>query len=145
MMSGAEPLPATPARPLYAQHFRASLATIRAVLLDVEARVTPANPDLAARVELALAEVLNNVRQHGCPHGPARVSLRLCWQGKGLSVWLADDGRAIPPECLVAPKPPPPPALPEGGFGWPLVHQLVTDLRYRRREGYNLLNFRVPP
>ena len=35
-------------------------------------------------------------------------------------------------------------ALPEGGFGWYLIHSLTQDLDYQRDEEWNCLSFRVP-
>lgn len=143
-MRGADPPAAAEGPLLFAQVFRARPPAIRAVLLAVEGRLAPISPDLANRVELVLAELLNNIQRHGHRSRPARVALRLFWQVPGLRAELIDDGGAIPAACLTAPLPPPPRSLPENGFGWPLIHGLVSDLRYRRGEGYNVLGFRVP-
>lgn len=144
-MRGADPPAAAQGPLLFAQVFRARPPTIRAVLLEVEGRLAPISPDLANRVELVLAELLNNIQRHGHRSGPARISLRLFWQAPGLRAELIDDGCAIPADCLAAPLPPLPHSLPESGFGWPLIHRLVSDLRYRRDgAGYNVLGFRVP-
>jgi serine/threonine-protein kinase RsbW len=34
--------------------------------------------------------------------------------------------------------------LPEGGFGWNVIRDLTAGLAYRRVNGVNRLNFRVP-
>lgn len=136
---------------LYAHLFRARIPAIRDVLVAVERCLTPAGPDLASRTGLILAEMLNNIQQHGLMTSrPTWVALRLFrhTQAQGLGVVLIDDGRPIPPDRFRPPMPPPmpPPApLPEGGFGWPLIHGLTADLHYRREWGCNILGFRVPP
>ncbi len=143
-MHGADP-PAADGPPLYAHVFRARIPEIRRVLLAVEDRLASVSPDLANRAELVLAELLSNIQRHGGTKGPARVALRLFWQAPGLRAEVIDDGRAVPPDCLIAPEPPLPLNLPESGFGWSLIHHLVSELHYRRGEGYNVLRFRVPP
>ncbi|WP_348540063.1 hypothetical protein [Ruegeria sp. HKCCE4148] len=32
--------------------------------------------------------------------------------------------------------------MPEGGFGWFLIHQLTSDIQYERRDGCNRLSLR---
>lgn len=144
-MHGTDPPAVADGPPLFARVFRARVPEIRRVLITVGRSLAPAGPDLANRTELVLAELLSNIQRHGGVKGPARVALRLFGPEAGLRAEVIDDGRPLPADCLVAPEPPVPVSLPESGFGWPLVHLLVTDLHYRRGEGYNVLRFRVPP
>lgn len=149
-MQRAIPMEVAMPAPLYAQIFRARLPAIRGVLVAVEEALADADPDLAGRAELVLAELLNNVQRHGGEAGagggakPVRIVLQLSLRGDGLVAVLIDDGCAIPPGCLSAPAPPDPDALPEGGFGWSLIHILATDLQYWREMPCNILSFRVP-
>ena len=59
-----------------------------------------------------------------------------------------DNGAPMPDETLPAPKQVSTDValedLPEGGFGWFLIHNVTKDLSYRREEGWNYLNFSVP-
>lgn len=150
MMQRAIPIEAAMPAPLYAQIFRARLPTIRNVLVAVEEALAGADPDLAGRAELVLAELLNNVQRHGGAADagnaakPVRIVLQLSLRGDGLVAVLIDDGRAIPPRCMGAPAPPDPEGLPESGFGWSLIHVLATDLHYWREMPCNILSFRVP-
>lgn len=136
--------------PLYAQIFRARVPVIRSVLVSIEKALATADPDLAGRAELVLAELLNNVERHGGEAGtgadnkPVRIVLQLSLQGDGLTAVLIDDGCAIPACCLNAPALPDPEDLPESGFGWSLIHILATDLHYWREMPCNILSFRVP-
>ena len=60
---------------------------------------------------------------------------------------LFDDGIGLPPACLVAPPSPAHPAgepLPEGGFGWLIIHGLTRSLVYFREDTRNLLAFNIP-
>ena len=34
--------------------------------------------------------------------------------------------------------------LAEGGWGWALIRDLTTDIRYTREDGRNRLTFRIP-
>ncbi len=99
-------------------------------------------------VSIILAEALNNVVEHAYDDGVAgkmHIAIRL--RGQSLIFELRDDGRPMPNGR--------PPAgthpvhetgsldtLPEGGFGWLLIRELVRDLVYDRTDGQNILIFR---
>ena len=150
MMQCAIAMEAIMPAPVYAQIFRARQPAIRGVLVAIEAALADADPDLASRAELVLAELLNNVQRHGGAEDagagarPVRIVLQLSLRGDGLVAVLIDDGCAIPPGCLSAPALPDPESLPESGFGWSLIHILATDLHYWREMPCNILSFRVP-
>lgn len=98
-------------------------------------------------VEIALAEVLNNIVEHAAPsdaQGAIRISA--CGLRDALTVYVSDDGRPMPGLRLPSGAPHdlgvPLPELPEGGFGWGLVRALTSGLRYRRRLGRNELALR---
>lgn len=98
-------------------------------------------------VELVLAEVLNNIVEHGYAGlDPGLVSIRLCLDRLGLVCDLTDHGHPFPDGRPPAPsrRGPDPAALPEGGFGWSLIHQLTQGVSYRREDGCNRLVFVVP-
>lgn len=119
---------------------------VRGILADLRGRLetlgTP--PDDCGRVEISVAEALNNIVEHAFPPeavGTIRLRGRL-HRGR-LDIALRDDGRALPglrlPDSELPPSCGPIDALPEGGFGWPLIHRLTDRLRYRREAAGNLL------
>ncbi len=101
-------------------------------------------------VELVLAEALNNVIEHayeGQVHGVIELSIEQ--QGEVLEFVILDDGLPMPggntPKgrehdltCDVI-------DLPEGGFGWFLIHELTRDLVYIRTGNRNRLMFSIGP
>lgn len=102
-----------------------------------------------ATVEIVLAEALNNVAEHAYAGAAAgRVTLCLKVYGDKVVARLSDAGRrfggdrppATLPPCLEAPRM----ALPEGGFGWFLIHSLTSDIGYARRRGRNHLKLTIP-
>lgn len=89
-------------------------------------------------VEIAVAEALNNINEHGgaLAHlngraGPLRIDIT-----------IVDHGPPLPQATLSPAAPPPahlPTTLPEGGFGWPLIHALTSEVAYQRIGDENRL------
>lgn len=105
--------------------------------------------DQRERAELALAEALNNIAEHaylGLPPGMADLQIDL--DGGAIGITVRDRGVPPPPGLLRKRSMPsadgPRNDLPEGGFGWPLLARLTTDLRQVRRAGENCLSFTIP-
>ncbi|MGY3439016.1 MULTISPECIES: ATP-binding protein [unclassified Marinovum] len=98
---------------------------------------------ILARVELVLAEVLNNVVEHGygCSGGPIHLELRLV--AGDVTCIVTDSGAPLPgrtlPQGLPVKLDCAREDLPEGGFGWRLIHQLTNSLDYNRNDGRNQL------
>ncbi len=130
--------------------FSAEPHAVRNVLRAAVARFAPKiSEGEAGALELLLAELLNNIVEHGYAYGQAgTISLSILCDRRGLSCSLIDDGVPLPPHCLHPPDLPDTGVatenMPEGGFGWFLIHDLARDLRYRREAGQNLLEFRLP-
>ncbi|SDW28685.1 ATP-binding protein [Roseicitreum antarcticum] len=102
------------------------------------------NPDSIATTELVLAEVLNNIAEHACPVHRGNVWLKVTQTGALLEFRISDDGSAMPLNTVPMPPPPdpsPPDNLPEGGFGWYLIHLLTDNLVYQRQGDRNILTF----
>lgn len=102
----------------------------------------------AGTLELALAEALNNVAEHGyagLPPGPVRLDLR--WADGALECRVEDEGHPMPglilPEGSLQPIAETVGGLAEGGRGWALIRALTTDIRYGREDGRNRLTFRI--
>lgn len=107
----------------------------------------------AGTLELILAEVLNNIVEHGYENsGEGSITLSIVRDRRGMNCAVSDDGTALPLECLLHSESegagghvrPDPGKLPEGGFGWFLIRDLAEELGYRHENGHNLLAFRLP-
>ena len=105
--------------------------------------------ELAGTVELVLAEVLNNIVEHAyAEENEGHIDLHAQYVDSGFRFEISDEGGEMPGGLL--------PvgehveidtdlnALPEGGFGWYLIHDLTESLQYHRSEGRNWLCFTIP-
>lgn len=99
-------------------------------------------------VELALAEVLNNVVEHaydGTTDGV--VELRVCVQEPHIFFRVLDTGRPMPNGRLPLGNPADAGRegfqQDEGGYGLYMIRQLARKLRYTRFGAYNQLSFRI--
>jgi serine/threonine-protein kinase RsbW len=100
------------------------------------------------KVELVLAEVLNNIAEHG-----GRESLNhpisLKWYTSDrLCINVINAGRCIPTGTITNAQMPNLDTeidnLPEGGFGWALVDILCSKVRSKRRGSLNTLRLNFP-
>lgn len=105
------------------------------------------NSDLLGSVEIALAEVVNNVVEHaygGRAPGPVGIYFDLDGPDLWISVW--DRGQGFVGDLLPEGRPVDLPKanqdLPEGGFGWFLIRNLAAELSYARTRGLNRLSLR---
>lgn len=130
--------------------FPATPEQVREALLGMIGQLRQALPSCEpGTLEIVLAEVLNNVAEHayaGRPTGQVEVLLDL--RGGKADCRIRDQGAPLPPHLLHPPVAAEFPGsedgeLPEGGFGWQLIHALATGLSYERRGGSNLLTFSV--
>lgn len=145
----------TQSRPMFHRILRADPETVRATLTAVRDRFrNDVSDDSLARLELVLAEVMNNITEHTASfradaedRGQATL-IHLCIVSHrcGLACALTDDGASLPPDCLLPRSLPQytQPELPEGGFGWYLIQDLTQELCYYREDQRNFLAFRVP-
>lgn len=101
-------------------------------------------PETQGHAEIVLAEVLNNVVEHGYAKHRGQTEVIVNRLAGGISVSVTDSGLPFPggalpqgtlPDCSEGP------ALPEGGFGWHLIRALTNDLTYRRCGNKNHLQF----
>ena len=122
---------------------------VRSTLSDAaqHCRRAGASADQVSTMELVLAEALNNVVEHAhADRADGIIEIELTLTATGADCRICDDGVAMPGGQLPAAERagPCPVDLPEGGFGWPLIHGLTRDLRYVRRTGWNETAFTVP-
>ena len=132
---------------VFTRSFRARPDTVRETLIALGERLHPhISSDLMGRSELVLAELLNNIAQHGRADRKApkpMVHLSVVAQSDGLACSVSDDGGVLPRVCLNS-QPPEPCHHPEGGFGWFLIGHLTQSLAYFREEERNYVAFTVP-
>ena len=100
-------------------------------------------------IELALAEALTNIVQHGFGgQGGQPVRLRVRDGAAALEIDVWDQGRPIPsarlaqadPSTTVQFDPTNLAALPEGGMGLALIKAAFHEVRYGSRNGVNRLH-----
>ncbi|QBY01853.1 ATP-binding protein [Rhodophyticola sp. CCM32] len=107
--------------------------------------------DHARAVTLVLAEVLNNIVEHAYAHrDDATIYISVTAATALVTCAVCDCGCAMPNDQLPQPKAhhldqTKVETLPEGGFGWGLIHQLASDLRYSRQGYENHLSFSIAP
>ncbi|MFD1480105.1 ATP-binding protein [Paracoccus nototheniae] len=135
---------------------KAHPVTVRATLHDVRQRFSrEVSEETLGRLELVLAEVMNNVTEHAprtgrqtamAPPRPPVIHLCIVHQDACIACALTDDGNTLPDDCML-PRSLPTLAmddLPEGGFGWFLIQDLTQALCYYREESRNYLAFSIP-
>ena len=161
-LSSSSQLQRLKSHPMFHRIFPAEPMAVRAVLDDVRQRFHDVVcEDTLGRLELVLAEVMNNVTEHGAPEGTGpegtgpegagprtAPSIHLCVvrHDSGLACAITDDGITLPVECL-SPRSLPElieDSLPEGGFGWYLIQDLTQALCYYREDRRNFLAFSIP-
>lgn len=106
-------------------------------------------PDETGLLETALAEILNNVVEHGYANIAAgQIGLEIDHRGTSLGCRVTDCGGPMPGLAVPAGVLPAidgaVDTLPEGGFGWALIRHLVGEPLYERRAGANRLCFSMP-
>lgn len=102
-------------------------------------------------ISIVLAEVLNNIVEHAFSgSGGGEITLVIRTRPRSLLFEIRDKGHPMPrgrapigdhpmTECNQFD------AMPEGGYGWFLIRELVQDLVYDRQAGENILFFRYCP
>lgn len=123
---------------------------VRAALKELAVELTALGvvEDDVQRTELVLAEALNNIVEHALIESKdAKVGLGLKLSQSHAEFEVVDTGLPMPGEALPEGCLPASDVtcdeLPEGGFGWFMIHTLTDKLRYERADGRNLLTFSV--
>lgn len=134
--------------PRYFSHrFRASELEARDAITAIMAKLRALGlpHGRTGDVELALAEAVNNIIEHAYEgRGQGEVAIRFMLGPDHLMIRIFDSGVPLPSGQV----PPPQPAdlagtrdsLPEGGFGWSLIHQLTNAIHYDREPDCNILS-----
>lgn len=119
--------------------FDANHMSTRTALSDIRAALEGCELDggLIGRVEIALAELFNNIAEHAYRNdGTGEVRCSMGLKDRCLVVEVTDQGGPMPggeiPEGALPNLDVPFEDLPEGGFGWHLIHaqtDAITHLR----------------
>ncbi len=100
-------------------------------------------------VEIVLAEALNNVAEHAYPEDtPGDMRLIIHRRSKALMFEIRDRGKPMPKGRTPIGNHPMTEfnqhdAMPEGGYGWFLIREIVSDLVYDRQDDENFLVIRM--
>lgn len=122
---------------------------VRRALKQVALRLAPLalNFEENGTLQIVLAEALNNIVEHAYDGGAGVVEVEVARGDKGLRFTISDRGRPMPegevPLGHIPDYPKDRDEMPEGGFGWFLIHDLTRDLSYRRVGDRNVLTFRL--
>lgn len=102
------------------------------------------NSDSVSTLRLCIAEALNNIVEHayeGVEGKPIFADVR--FKPDSYEVMLIDEGKPMPggrlPSGEVDHNIEDLEELPEGGFGWMLIHSQMDAVEYERRDGCNVL------
>jgi|AntRauTorckE5430_2_1112549.scaffolds.fasta_scaffold36098_2 serine/threonine-protein kinase RsbW len=104
----------------------------------------------AGTVELVLAEALNNVVEHAlaATKESTTIEIRGHQTAFGLRLTVIDRGAPMPTGTAPVSKAPNIDVafddLPEGGFGWFMIHSLATEVHYARVGQSNHLCLQLP-
>lgn len=105
--------------------------------------------DEVSSVEIVLAEALNNIVEHAYPDTKSgQIHLVVRRRNNSLMFEVSDKGRPMPKGRAPLGNHPMSEfnshdAMPEGGYGWFLIREIVQDLVYDRRDNENILLFRI--
>jgi len=135
---------------VFHRHFTSDPAVVAGVLASLGEAFQEfcLHEDVISSIEIVLSEVINNINEHayrGAVDGP--VELHAAIDGRDVLFRIVDSGIGMPggkiPARMAADVTGPLAQLPEGGFGWCLIHDLAHDLSYFREKGENRFSFRV--
>lgn len=106
--------------------------------------------DMIHATEMVVAEALNNIVEHAyAGRTDGSIKIEIDCGPDDLVITVSDEGVAMPNEALPAGAAQdvdgPLESLPEGGFGWFMIHTLTENLHYERDGDHNRLSFTINP
>lgn len=123
---------------------------VRQGVTDVSAliRTTGASEEDLTAIELAMAEILNNVVEHAYEdEGIGEMEIKIDIEGPDVHFRIIDTGQPMPKGRLplgnAADTSLPAFEQEEGGYGLFMIRQLARKLRYKRLGDQNELSFRI--
>ncbi|NNK77945.1 MAG: ATP-binding protein [Litoreibacter sp.] len=123
-----------------------TMRQVRALLVTLH----PDNAGVCMNAELVLAEILNNIVEHGyAPGALGEIEIQLSMKDNCILMRTCDGGCAMPGLSLPDPDQPDLDVdlsdLPEGGFGWFMIRALARNLSYERKADRNRICLEIPP
>jgi serine/threonine-protein kinase RsbW len=127
--------------------FPANFRSVRNALRSITRSVSVDWPDGADVLdfELVLAEILNNIVEHAYA-GNCEGMIQVSVFRSDNRFWcqVVDDGVKFLTGLLSDCAMPDPATLPEGGWGWNLVHSITSSVAYTRDGNTNRVTFSMP-
>lgn len=125
---------------------------VRTGLAQAMAQLAPLELDIdeAGTVELVLAEALNNIVEHALAATDGNTTIQIHAQHglDGLRLEIIDEGAPMPlgetPDACAPGLDVATPDMPEGGFGWFMIHSLSKKVHYARVGDTNHLSLLLP-
>ncbi len=119
---------------LEAEAVPACLDDLHALLAEVWSQAPDVVEGDRSRLTIALAELVANVVEHGrTPSGrPPHLRVAVLAEAERLVADLRDDGIGFPPRADL-----PDDELAESGRGLALVHAVLDEVHYERRDEHN--------
>ncbi|SLN68465.1 serine-protein kinase RsbW [Pseudoruegeria aquimaris] len=115
--------------------------------IDTALRAAAQDPAICDKAQIVLGEVMNNVVEHAYASRNGTIEVDIAPGGTSISFLVTDEGDPMPEGALPSGRAVEDgtalDALPEGGFGWLLIHQLAQGIEYRRVGSRNELRFRL--
>ena len=103
--------------------------------------------EATANAEIVLAEALNNVVEHSFEYNEdGNIQLEVATEANEFSMIIKDNGNVfpgIPQKKEMKGEAVELDDLPEGGFGWFLIHELTNEIFYTRLGDLNALELRM--
>jgi len=131
-------------------HFESNAFTVGEVIDTILRGIQGVAPDseVAGTVEIVMAEVINNIIEHAYNDRAGQpIEVAVTETAGTVDFHFRDRGRPMPlgvhPSGAQPDLDVPCDQLPEGGFGWMLIHRLTSDLRYWRDGTMNHLSFSI--
>ena len=144
-------VPTNSPKVLFDEKFQADFRWVRRAMQNAskELRRDGISDDSIGSVEIVLAEALNNVAEHAYPEDdPGEFRLIIQRRAKALMIEIRDQGKPMPKGRAPIGNHPMTEfnqndAMPEGGYGWFLIREMVSDLVYDRHDDQNFLVIRM--
>lgn len=139
-----------PSKPLLDCAFEGTFDNVSAHLqkLDAELDRNDVAPSCKDDILIVLGEVLNNIVEHGYKErNGGDIHLKAHAEKDAVHISTVDHGPPIPRSTLseanLPEKTEDMQTMPEGGFGWFMIHALTDDMSYERVDGQNRFSFSI--
>jgi serine/threonine-protein kinase RsbW len=129
-----------------------AIKSVQTEVTNVATRITKwltshaVSPDVVGELELVMAEALNNVVEHGYLYSEdGEIDILVTLTNEFMTIKITDSGRKFDG---------PPPfkemdvesfnfeELPEGGFGWNLIHSMTDEVEFEFADQQNRLTLK---